>query len=277
MKDKDSCCGDGCCGSGMSWLPLLVIVAVMVGGFYIISVALPHGGAPVNIYSNGTATPEHYTISTSGTATDKVEPDMLTVSFQVQNEASTAKDAQSSNAEKSVAIIAALKALGLQDKDIQTAYYSVDVKKESHYICKNTTSQSDCYYTYTDAGYTATHSFNVDVYVLDKGGDVVDAIVAAGGDVNSISFGLKPETRQAETQRLLAAASADAKARATAIANGAGVVITKPLSLSESSGYSPVYYNKYAMMDAAVATAGTNLQGGTIDVSTTVSATYDTR
>lgn len=67
----------------------------------------------------------HSIVSTSGTATVKVEPDKFTVTVGVETEGATAEAAASLNADMAAKIIAALKALGISEDDISTSSYSV--------------------------------------------------------------------------------------------------------------------------------------------------------
>ncbi|MEM3422786.1 MAG: SIMPL domain-containing protein [Candidatus Bilamarchaeaceae archaeon] len=264
------------CVERPNWFFFVLVLVVMFGGFYFLSTIKTI--SPTNIYvsTNGSAVAtEHNTISVSGSANEKVEPNMLVVNYYVQTKSESAKEAQSKNAEISNAIVSSLKALGIGEKDIKTTSYNVNVNQESHYICDNQSGKSDCYWTYVNVGYTATHTFTVNVYDLNKGGAVVDAIGAAGGEVSGVSFDLKPETKKEVYARLLSLAAANAKKKADAIASGAGVSVDKPLSLSESYYYTPIYYPKVAYADALLEAAPTQLSSGTIDISVSVSAVFE--
>ncbi len=260
------------CGNG-DRLFALVVLAVLFGGFYLLSTAKAAETPSIYLAANWTGV-EHNTISTSGSANEKVSPDMLTVYYAVETEGATAKEAQQKNAEIAGAVNSALKALGIDEKNIRTLSYSVDVKRESHYICSNESGKSDCYWTYVDAGYVASHSFSLEMYDFEKSGEAVDLIAGAGGNVQSVSFGLKPETRRDVSARLLASAAAEAKKKAEAIAGGVGASVTKPLSISESYSYSPVLYKSMAASEAAEMPA-TAFESGTIDVSVSVSALFE--
>lgn len=251
----------------------LVVLAVLFGGFYLLSTARPSEVPSIYLAANCTGV-EHNTVSASGSANEKVSPDMLTLYYAVESEGTTAKEAQQKNADIAGRINSALKALGIDEKNIKTVSYSVDVKRESYYICSNESGKSDCYWTYVDVGYVASHSFSLEMYDFSKSGEAADAIAAAEGKVQSVSFGLKPETRRDVSARLLASAAADAKKKAEAMAGGIGASVTKPLSISESYSYSPVLYKSMAAPDAAEMPA-TTFESGTIDVSVSLSAVFE--
>ncbi|MEM2909240.1 MAG: SIMPL domain-containing protein [Candidatus Bilamarchaeaceae archaeon] len=260
-----------------SYLLLAVAVAIVVlGGIYILTAAKPQSTAPYIyiIQNTSEAIAEHNTISTTGTAEEKLNPDMLIVSFDVVTEDKDARSAQSTNADKVNAIIGALKAMGIEDRDIKTTYYAIDEKTESHYVCRNTTDGSDCYWTTTFVGFSVTHSLSVNIYAMNKGGETADKIVENGGKIDSVSFSLKPETLEAAKRRLLTAASANAKAKAEAIASGTGATILRPLSLSEERYYTFPTYRSIMNAEGAPSVA-TQLAPGTMDVNVEVHAIFE--
>jgi len=261
---------------------MVVLVAILLGGFYLVSVSLssaPESPVYVNIQNGSALSVEHNTVSTSGEALRYVEPDKMTVSFSVQTEDRSATEAQDENAEKVNDITAALKAMGINEEDIKTTYYYVNVKKESHYICRNETYESDCYWTYRNVGYQVQHTLSVDVYEVDKGGEIVDAIVDEDGEVDYISLGLKKETQMEINKDLLSEAAANAKEKAEGIAEGLGASVTNVLSVSESYSYYPSPYRSYdygvGYAEAAYDSMETSISTGTIEVSASVSATFE--
>ena len=262
---------------------LIVLAVVLFGGFYLVSVSqssAPASPVYVNIQNGSALSVEHDTVSTNGEALRYVEPDKMTVSFTVETEDDSATSAQEENAEKVNEITDALKAMGIDEDDIKTTYYYVNVKRESHYICENETRKTDCYWTYIPIGYEVRHTLSVDVFEVDEGGAVVDTIVDEGGEVDYISLGLKKETRMELNKELLGEAAANAKEKAEGIAEGLGATVTKTLSVSESYSYYPTPYRSYdygvGYAEAAY-DAETSISTGTIEVSASVSATFEIR
>lgn len=261
-------------------LVFAVIVGVaLLGGAYFLATSMPQPVLNIeenpNVYVS--SIPPEHTIDVSATATDYVDPDMLVLSFTVENEAEDATESQSQTASEINAVKAALAGFGIADEDIKTTRYSVDLVRESHYICRNKTDETDCYWDYVITGYKTTHSIKVNVYNLDQGGDIVDAAAGAGAEVDYISFTLKPETRDTVNNQLLEEASAKAKTKAESIAEGLGVTVGDAFSASTGYDYYPVYRDyDYAMesMGAAPAPA-TELSGGQIEVTASVSASFE--
>ena len=276
-KDEDMDTG---CGKMMVVAAVILTVGIL-GGSYLLAqgdyapkVNVTGGPSSPNVYVS--STPPEHAIMVSGTASKKVAPDLLNIQLRVQTEASSAKEAQDDNAAVAADLRTKIKALGIKDEDIQTTAYSVDPVYESEYVCDS--GGNRCHYDSKLVGYRATHSLNVRLTDLAKGGDVIDAAGTAGKNqtfVDYVSFGLKDETRRALEKELLEDAGAEAKGKAQGIAAGLGVSVGRVLSVSESFYYPTPYYYKglYAAADAAP--APTQLSPGQVDVSATISASFE--
>lgn len=281
MMAKDEMGDDGC--GKMIVVAAVILTVGILGGSYLLAqgdyapkVNVSSGDSKPNVYVSSTP-PEHM-ITVSGTASRKVAPDLLNIQLRIQTEDDSAKVAQQENAAVSADVRSKLKALGLKDEDIQTTSYSVDPVYQSTYICDKPAG-SGCRYESNITGYRATHSINVKLSDLDKGGDVIDAAASAGANevfVDYVSFSLKDETRRALEKSLLQEAAAEAKSKAQGIAAGMGVSVGKVLTASESFYYPTPYYYKglYAAADAAPSVP-TQLSPGQVDVSATVNAGFE--
>src|SRR5258706_16261882 len=64
-------------------------------------------------------------VKTTGTAELKVTPDQAVIQLGVEHQSATAKNAKSAVAAASRKILAALKALGIDDKEVQKEYLSM--------------------------------------------------------------------------------------------------------------------------------------------------------
>ncbi len=277
----------------------LIFALALLGSAYMVSQSMgtPEGDVYVS------SIPAEHTIDVSATATTEVEPDLLVIGLRVESEALEAGQSQEDNARDVEAVMAAVKALGVKEENIKTSHYSVDIQRESHYICEGTDlgreddgvvepgvpepmpayeydyERSDCYWDYVMVGYKTTHTLSVEVEELDKGGDIIDAAVAAGAsEVDYISFTLKTETRDELKRSLLEEASATAKVKAGKIANGLGVSLGKAMSGGESADY---YYDypRYAAYDYAYAESGsapkTTVAPGEVSITATVYASFE--
>lgn len=276
-----------CCPAGggiMVVLAALLLALGMLGGGYLLSqgdyapkVNVSSGDSMPNVYVS--STPPDHAIAVSGTVSQKVAPDLLNIQVRVQTEAANAKKSQEDNAAVSAELLTAIKALGLTENDIQTISYSVQPVYDSTYECD--TKGSNCHYDSVLRGYQTIHSLNLRVTDLDKGGDIIDAAGSAGTNqtfVDYVQFTLKDETKRSLEKSLLQNASAECKSKAQSIATGLGVSVGNVLSASESFSY-PVYYKAMYAMEASGASPApsTQLSAGQVDVSATVSSTFEVK
>ena len=213
------------------------------------------------ISQNGSEKDMENTISMSGYSEQKVIPDTATLNIGVVVQSATAKEASDENAVNMSAIIAELKALGLQDKEIQTSYVSV--------------SPVYNYTTQTITGYSASNSVQITTKKLDNLSEIVDRSTASGAnEIGSISFSVSDEMQKQLSEDLMNEAVADASSKAATLAKSLGVKITgvKNSSISENSG-SRVYYDM-ATAEKGSGAASTPIQPGESTISMSVQVTY---
>jgi uncharacterized protein len=210
--------------------------------------------------SADTTSPILKSITVVGQGEANVAPDVAYVSVGVQTREKTAKDAQDKNNQAMATAIAKVKALGIDDKDIQTSGISL-------YPVYDQNS--------TITGYQASNTITAKVDIA-KAGQVIDAAVEAGANSNvSVSFGLKDSS--AATAQALEAATKEARTRADAIAKGLGVTIKEVQIAVEQSSVTPIvtslgYANAAAASDAKM--APTPVQPGQLTVTSRVQVTY---
>jgi uncharacterized protein YggE len=188
----------------------------------IITVAIAALVAP----SANAAATRYITISSQGSV--KVVPDAVRISANSTNMAATGKEALAATAKTTAAVRAALTAAKIDKKDISTQ--SVSVFPEYKYD-NNTTIL---------IGYRASQALTIVVRAAANAGDVVDAIVAAGGDSLQLS-GATPfvldNTKAATAART--AAVKNARAKAASYATLLGVNLGKVTYLVENSAPTP--------------------------------------
>jgi uncharacterized protein YggE len=129
------------------------------------------------------------------------------------------------------AIVGELKSAGVADKDIQTQQY---------YITPVWTTNKDTGQQ-TLAGYRVTNTVTAKIRTVAKTGDIINAVVSAGGNyttINSISFTVDNPSPYQKTARQ--AAMTDAQARAKTLADAAGVKLGAPTYISESGNFLPI-------------------------------------
>lgn len=206
------------------------------------------------------------TISMSGYAEQKVVPDTATLNIGVIVQAATAKEASNENAALMSAVIAELKAMGLQDKEIKTSYVSVS---PTYNYNTNDTAQ-------TIVGYSASNSVQITTTKLDNLSEIIDRSTAAGAnDIGSISFSVSDDKQKQLREDLVNEAVADASSKADTLAKSLGVEITgvRTSSISESSD-SRVYEYDMATVAKGSGAVSTPIQPGESTVSMAVQVTY---
>lgn len=248
-------------GSRARWVALGLATGALAA-----AVAYP-AFAPRQIYgvdTNGTA-PEH-TISVTGTGRIVISPDVADLRVGVAATKPTVKAARQTAAESMTKVVAALKKLGIDDKDIQTTILSL----QPVYDYSNGTNPPRL------TGYTLTNSVAVTVRNLDKVGDAIDDSLAAGATTfDGVTFRVDDQAK-AEAQAR-DAAMVQAKAKADTLAKAAGVSIVGVASISETSA--PIPYPIYSgALNAAGAAAdksvATPVETGTNEVTVTVAVSY---
>jgi len=202
--------------------------------------------------------PALHTITVTGIAGVTRVPDVARVSIGVSVTKSTVKAARDAAGKSMTAVIAAIKALGIDEKDIKTA--SIDLSPQYN----NTGTKI--------TGYRMSEQLQITVRDLDKAGDVVDSATAKGAtEVNGLWFEVDDPTGAMDEAR--AAAIAQARTSAQMMASAAGVSLGEVVSISEASASTPgPYYYGEAARDAA---ALTPIERGTQDVQATVTVVFE--
>ncbi|MGH2512577.1 MAG: SIMPL domain-containing protein [Candidatus Limnocylindrales bacterium] len=221
----------------------------------------PH---PTLALDTSSTTPEH-TISVSGTGTVTLQPDVADLHLGVLASKSTVKAAQAAAASTMTGVIAALKTLGIDAKDIQTS----NVSLQPTYDYSNGKNPPRI------TGFQMSNSVTVTVRDLTKLGAAIDNSLAAGAtSLDSVNFRVSDETA-AESQARQAAMT-EARAKADTLAVSAGVTISGVASITETSAPIgvPMPYAATGALAPGVADVATPIQSGTNDVTITVNVVY---
>lgn len=209
-----------------------------------------------------TETAARHKITVDGSAAVKVKPDVAYVDLGVQTESKEAKDAQTENAKLMNDVLAAIKALGIADEDVQTTGFSVSPKYN--------------YGRQTTIGYIVTNGVVVTLKDMDQVSAVVDAAVAAGANSTSISFAVSDPSPV--YQQALQNALADAKGKAMALTEAAGaILVDMPIEMNVQNTYQS-YARSMVFEDVAYDSGygdSTPIQSGNIDISAAVQVVYE--
>jgi len=205
--------------------------------------------------------PQLRTITVTGTGLVTVTPDIAYINIGVHSQDLSASVATADNSTKAQAVIAAIKAAGVADKDIQTTNFSISPQQ-----------QYDKDGNMTGIIYMVDNTVTVTVRDLTKLGGLLDASVTAGANsINSISFDLADKTDALSQAR--AAAVATAKAQADQLTSATGVTLGSVQTISYYDNTPPVTI-QYSRADVA-AGGGTPVQSGSLQISTTVTIVYE--
>ena len=205
--------------------------------------------------------PEGRTIHVTGSGSVVGEPDIATLNLGVSAEKASVEEAREAAASAMTTLIASLKGNGIAEKDIQTENFSIYPQ-----------------YDYTDngrvlRGYRVNNTVSAKVRELESLSDVIDGAAAAGGDivvVNSIQFMIEDSTALQTQARTLAVKNAEAKAQT--LAEASGVVLGKPVTVTEiNSGGGPrIAFAESLAFDDASARSSTPIEAGELTVTVNV-------
>lgn len=207
--------------------------------------------------------PPRIVVTGEGEAT--VRPDMAIVSLSVMREAATAREALDANNEAMRAVIASLKDVGIDDRDLQTSGLSIQPRWD--YQRDNDGNQNA-----TLAAYQVVNSLTVRVRDLGKVGTVIDSSVTLGvNQGGSISFTNADADAVIDQARRAAVEAATRKAQT--LADAANVEIGAVFEITEQANHPmPVPLGARAMrMDAAEAVP---VEAGENAYSVTVTMTF---
>ena len=217
------------------------------------------------------------TVSTSGTATTKVQPDKFSVTVGVETNGTTAQEAADKNADLTARVIAALRGLGIAEADISTSSYSVfpvyGDKPAAEACIMIYPTPPECLPGTEITGYRASNAVTV---TLDADGDVeagqvIDSAIEAGGNTVQGAYFFLSQERQMEVQEgLISQAIENARQRAVIAASAVGMGVDRVKSISLNDVYFPVFAK-----DVSVAQAeSTQILPGQQEVTMTVNVVY---
>jgi len=252
-------------------LALILAVPVMTGC-----------GAPAAAQTPGQSIPANINISqqqqgiwVSGTGELSVTPDIATLNLGVNSTDTSVAKAQAAASEAMAKIMQALADNGIASKDIQTGYLSIyqrtrwDNEKNDEEV----------------TGYQVNNMVTVKIRAGEgitlekKSGAVIDAVIAAGGDlirINGINFTVEDPSKYYTEVRQKAMDTA--KAKAEELAKLAGVTLGKATYIVENAQYTQDY-NRYANFAVAApapaATYAQSISPGQTSITLSVQVAYE--
>lgn len=210
-------------------------------------------------------------IQVGGSATVSLAADTATVQIGVNTQRETVREAQRENADIMAAVMEAIRALGIDDKDIVTSQF--EVYSGYDYSVDGEGREIRTQY------YQVQNIVTVTLHDLTLIGAVLDAAMEAGANT---TYGITFTSTQANEayQKALTRAVEDAMQKAQVLADAAHVKLGKLKSINseenmnawarESYGASNTYYYEAKAMDA-----GTTITSGDVSVSANVVLEYE--
>jgi uncharacterized protein YggE len=250
-----------CKKKGKKFLFLLVI-------FLAIYLGIVHA---VKIYANST---NHNSIIIMGTGEVSAVPDISIISFTIR---SSDKDGDTQKLQSEISSVARelfpkLKAIGIDDKDIETTNYSVDPKYGLQ-GCSSSIEMMDC--PARVVGYEASESVNVKIRDTKNVSKVLAVIAEAKiTEVSGPNFQIdNPEKLKAEARDK---AIANAKDKAKVLAKSLGVRLEKIISFSDNDGgYHPMMYKATEMGFGGGVSSAPEIATGEQKITSSISITFE--
>ncbi|MDP8915719.1 MAG: SIMPL domain-containing protein [Pseudomonadota bacterium] len=206
------------------------------------------------------------TLSSFGEA--RTAPDQATINMGVTTQAPTAAEALAQNRTRMSAVIAAIRAQGVAERDIQTS--GLNINPQYTYPGRDGGERGPPRVT----GYQVTNQVTVLVRDLARLGPAVDAVVRSGANqINGISFGLQNVDARSDEARRQAVQNVQRKAELYAQATGLRLV--RLVNLTESGGYTPPRPMDFGGRVAMAEAASTPVQPGEVQVRVDVTAVYE--
>ena len=240
------------------------------------------GLSPSDAVANTLSPDEWRTISVSGVGEVSVEPDIATTFLTVSITRPEAEAALEESNRGINAVIEAIKALGIEDDDIQTANFSVHPSYRWPTHWQGSWEDNEPVFE----GFVATNTIRVTIRDFDIIGNVLGAATTAGAtSIGGVSFSIS-DSNAAYNQALQLAVE-QARSKADAMAAASGTTVVQVMNISESSSWhSPVMRSDFGMGPMATpmpmmafdsSFSGVPIQAGNLAVTAWVSVVFSIR
>jgi uncharacterized protein len=198
-----------------------------------------------------------------------ITPDIATLNLGVEAQETNVAQAQSEASEGMARIMKALSDSGIEKKDIQTGYFSINQRSR----------WNDEKQTEVITGYQVTNMVTVKIRDTGKVGTIIDSAVQAGGDlirINGINFTVEEPSKYYTEVREKAMTAA--KNKAEELAKLAGLKLGKPTYITENAQYSPIYGGYSNVSEAIPApvmmSASPSISTGQTKITMNIQVTY---
>src|SRR5947208_16554122 len=165
----------------------------------------------------------------SGEGSVSVAPDVVQIRSGVTTQGKTVREATETNSKTMAALLTALTESGIPQKDVRTAQLSI----QPVYASQDSGKEQKL------VGYNVVNHVSAKIKHIEKLGDVLDRLIAAGAtDVWNVEFLVSDPGKALDQAR--EAAIADARRKAEVYARAAGIRLGQVEWITEASGFGPV-------------------------------------
>ena len=205
-------------------------------------------------------------ITVEGRASVEVVPDIAVISLGVVTERPHAADAVADNSRATQVVLDAVKAEGIDPKDIATA--SVELNALYDQATRGTPKIT---------GFRATNILQIRVRPIDRAGVLAGKLIDKGvNSIDGIDFVASPDAKRED--QLRADAARDARHKAEVYTEALGVKLGRVLSIvpnGEQPLPAPRVFKRFATAELAAAPPPVPLAAGTQDHQAEVSVTFE--
>ncbi|NMB38610.1 MAG: SIMPL domain-containing protein [Firmicutes bacterium] len=217
-----------------------------------------------NLSAKTTAENSGGSIRVAGNSIASAAPDVAYIALGVETRDRSAETASSQNSQIMSDIMKTLKKFGLKDNEITTSGYYIYSYQESD----RTQEPIEYYYVYN-----VRNQVNVKVTDLENVGTIIDLAIKAGANqVQGITFDIK--NKEDLQLNALKNATRQAREKADAIAEAAGVTIKNIVSISEQTESYVPYTEEVMFKAAGNRLADTPINPGDVEVKARVVIEY---
>jgi len=234
--------------------------------FFILLFVFAKWGPPVNFSSVTQVKGEPFVVQGTGKAT--VAPDIAKIDIGIQESGTNLKTVQDLVNKKSQGLVAQVKKLGIEEKDIKTISYRV-------YPQYDYTTPSE-----RITGYRVSTQYEVTIRDLAKIDDTIASVTSFGANsIGGVNFDLSAELKNKTLQTAREEAVDEAKTKAEGLAKAAGISLGKIINVTESTPLNirPFPLSATGAEAAEKSITQPDIQPGTTEMEVTIVLSYEVR
>ena len=224
--------------------------------------------------SVGTTSSNNAGIWVTGRGEATSAPDLAILNLGIEALADTVSEARDQAAAAMQGTVAALRAIGIAERDIQTRFFNISPRYTTREVTRELTRE--VIRERVIVGYQVNNQLTVKVRDLDSVGEIIDQVTVAGGDLTrfqGISFTI--EDNQSLQDKARAAAIEDLLAKSSQIANLTGVGLGQLVFITESGGPVQAQFESERAFAVSTLAAPTPIMAGELTVVVTIQAVFE--